>query len=73
MKNKKVRDHDQQIKDMLISGYTSRKLRALHISPKRIARISRGEEGKPPGAQTKITNDQKMWMSEFSKWYHSKT
>ena len=65
MKNKKVRYHDDQIKEMLNVGFGSRTLRQCHISPKRIARISRGEIARSPGRPIKITNEQKMWVSEL--------
>lgn len=65
MKNKKVRYHDFQIKDMLNAGIGSRTLRQCHISPKRIARISRGEAGRSPGRPIQITNEQKIWVSEL--------
>lgn len=57
MKPKKKRYTDEQIHNMIDEGMNTMKIRALHVSPKRIARISRNESGNPPGAPKKFNNE----------------
>ena len=57
LKPKKKRYTDEQIHNMIDEGMNTMKIRALHVSPKRIARISRNESGNPPGAPKKFNNE----------------
>lgn len=56
---KENRFTDDQIQSMIEIGYGSRSIRKLRVSPKRIARIERGEEGKPDinGYENSITEE----------------
>ena len=59
---KKDRFSDSQIKQMLLEGLSSRKIRKFGVSPKRIARIRRGEIGNRPGAQVKFKEEHKTFI-----------
>lgn len=65
MRNHKPRYTDSQIENMLCKGFTSRQLRTIGISPKRIARISRGEKGNPPGHPQKFNDDHKSFITDL--------
>lgn len=65
MKNIKVRYSDFQIKALLSIGIGSRKLRTLHISPKRIARINQGLPAKPVGSPKKFSVEHKQFILDI--------
>lgn len=65
MRTHKPRYTDAQIENMLLKGYKSRQLRAIGISPKRIARISRGEKGNPPGHPQKFNDDHRSFITDL--------
>ena len=61
----KNRYTDADIQVFLASGLSSRKIAKIyHISPKRLARISKGEEAKPQG-RPKISEDEKVAILEL--------